>query len=52
LSATKKNLKDKMIPSFAYNLIKLTNQSYQLEVEGWAPVKKALDAGDSLRDSA
>jgi len=48
LSATKKILKDKMIPSFAYNLIKLTNQSYQLEVEGWAPVKKALDAGDSL----
>lgn len=45
---SKNNLKEQMLPPLAYNLIKLTNQSYRLEVEGWEPVKKALADGESL----
>ena len=48
MSENKKTLKAKMIPPFAYNLIKLTNLSYRLEVEGWQSVKEALTAGESL----
>ena len=48
MSKFKQNLKEKIIPPLAYNLIKLSNQSYQLEVEGWEPVKKALAEGESL----
>jgi len=48
LAEAEKNLKEQMLPSLAYNLIKLTNQSYRLQVEGWEPVQKALAAGESL----
>ena len=48
MAEIKKNLKKKMIPPFAYNLIKLTNQSYRLQVEGWGPVQQVLAAGESL----
>jgi len=48
LTELKNKLKNKMIPPLAYNLIKLTNQSYRLHVEGWEPVKEALAAGESL----
>jgi lysophospholipid acyltransferase (LPLAT)-like uncharacterized protein len=44
----KKNFKNKMIPPLAYNLIKYTNQSYRLQVEGWEPVREALAGGESL----
>lgn len=48
MAEAKENFKKKIIPPLAYNLIKLTNQSYRLEVEGWKSVKKALTAGESL----
>ncbi len=48
MAEAKKNLKEKLIPPLAYNLIKLTNQSYRLQVEGWEAVKEALDSGESL----
>jgi lysophospholipid acyltransferase (LPLAT)-like uncharacterized protein len=48
LTDVKEKLKTKLIPPLAYNLIKYTNQSYRLQVEGWEPVEKALTAEKSL----
>ncbi len=48
MTELKNKLKNKMIPPLAYNLIKYTNQSYRLQVEGWEGVEKALSAGKSL----
>ena len=48
MAESTKNLKKQMVPPLAYNLIKLTNQSYRLQVEGWEPVKNALDSGESI----
>ncbi|MFP4198498.1 MAG: lysophospholipid acyltransferase family protein [Halanaerobium sp.] len=44
----KKTIKEKLIPLSAVNLIRLTNASYRLQVEGWESVEQALEAGDSL----
>ena len=48
MSEFKNNLKAELIPPLACNLIKLTNKSYQLEVEGWEQVDAALAAGESI----
>ena len=48
MAELKEKLKSQMIPPLAYNLIKYTNQSYRLQVEGWEPVRNALAAGESL----
>jgi len=48
MSAKIEKVKQKLIPLFAYNLIKWTNKSNQLEVEGWEPVKELLAEGESL----
>lgn len=48
MTERKENLKDRLIPLFAYNLIKFTNQSLRLEVEGWNQVEKLLDKEQSL----
>mgnify|MGYP006307339055 CR=1 FL=1 len=44
----KRKLEKKLIPPLAYNLIKATNFSYRLEVEGWQQVKEKLDQQESL----
>ena len=48
MSEFENKLKAELIPSLAYNLIKLTNRSYRLQVEGWGTVENALAAGDSI----
>jgi lysophospholipid acyltransferase (LPLAT)-like uncharacterized protein len=48
LADLKEKLKSKMIPPLAYNLIKYTNQSYRLQVEGWEAVERELSQGESL----
>ncbi|MFW6273680.1 MAG: lysophospholipid acyltransferase family protein [Halanaerobium sp.] len=48
LSEFKNNLKAELIPPLAYNLIKFTNKSYRLQVEGWEQVENALAAGESI----
>jgi len=48
MSAKKEKFKEKLIPLFAYNLIKWTNKSYRLEVEGWEAVESKLAQGESL----
>jgi lysophospholipid acyltransferase (LPLAT)-like uncharacterized protein len=48
MSDKKITLKDKWIPPLAYNLIKFTNLSYRIEVEGWTEVEKELKQGQSL----
>ena len=48
MSDFKNNLKEQLIPPLAYNLIKLTNQSYRLQVEGWEKVENAFNSGESL----
>jgi lysophospholipid acyltransferase (LPLAT)-like uncharacterized protein len=44
----KRKLEKKLIPPLAYYLIKATNFSYRLEVEGWQQVKEKLDQQESL----
>jgi hypothetical protein len=48
MSVKKEKIKEKLIPLLAYNLIKWTNKSYQLEVEGWEQVEQKLSEGESL----
>jgi len=48
MSAKKRQLEKKIIPPLAYYLIKATNFSYRLEVEGWQQVKEKLDQQESL----
>ena len=48
MSDQKRQLEKKLIPPLAYYLIKATNFSYRLEVEGWQPVKEKLDQQESL----
>jgi len=48
MSDQKRQIEKKLIPPLAYYLIKATNFSYRLEVEGWQPVKEKLDQQESL----
>lgn len=43
-----RTIKEKLIPSFAAALIRSTNFSYRLQVEGWEEVEKAVTAGESI----
>lgn len=44
----KKKIEEKLIPPLAYFLIRLTNLSYRMEVEGWAEVKEKFAEDNSL----
>jgi len=48
MSDPKRQIEKKLIPPLAYYLIKATNFSYRLEVEGWQQVKEKLDQQESL----
>jgi len=48
MSDQKRQIEKKLIPPLAYYLIKATNFSYRLEVEGWQQVKEKLDQQESL----
>ncbi|MGM0500239.1 MAG: lysophospholipid acyltransferase family protein [Bacillota bacterium] len=48
MSAKKRKLEKKLIPPLAYYLLRATNFSYNLEVEGWEQVKEKLDQQESL----
>lgn len=41
-------LDEKIIPFLAYLLIRVTNISYRMEIEGWEAVKEKLEAEESL----
>ena len=43
MAEKKKSMQDKLIPSLAYNLLKLSNLSIRLEVEGWEDIAEILD---------
>lgn len=43
MSAKKRKLEKKLIPPLAYYLIRATNFSYRLEVEGWEKAKKMME---------
>ena len=42
------SLKEKAIPVLAYILLRTTNISYRMKVEGWQRVKESLEGGKSL----
>lgn len=48
MAKIQKRIKEKLIPLSAYNLIKWTNKSYNLKVEGWDSVEKLLNSGRSV----
>lgn len=48
MTERKKKLKEKMIPPLAYYLLRATNFSYRLEVEGWEKVEQKLVQQESL----
>jgi hypothetical protein len=48
MSAKKRQLEKKIVPPLAYYLLRATNFSYNLEVEGWKQVKGKLDQNESL----
>jgi len=48
MSDQKRKLEKAIIPPLAYYLIRATNFSYRLEVEGWQQAKEKLDKQESL----
>ena len=48
MAKKKKSIKDKLIPSLAYNLIKITNLTIRLEVEGWDQAAEELKKNQSI----
>lgn len=48
MKKNKKTLKEKIIPPLAYYLLKATNSSYRLEVEGWQRIEKKIMQQESL----
>jgi hypothetical protein len=43
MSAKKRKVEEKLIPPLAYYLLRATNFSYRLEIEGWEKVKKMME---------
>lgn len=48
MSEREESIKDRLLPLLAYNLIKFSNKSLRLEVEGWNEVEKLLNKKQSL----